>query len=310
MNRNKKDIDLILSDVLDKKVAHIFEVSNDIIENVYLFTKITNKRAILNHIHQIIRKESDTPFNIHVNNFSMYESIKETAWSKQDNVNVNLISLDGYPRKDVYDIRINKLFNNYKEDKKRMKKYEASSSVPDKNTLVVYTDASAVFDNAYNLIASGYGIVVRAPGSDNIMYKLKAKFPKPVLSAEAEALALQRALKFVKQQIDKNDIPHNLNIELRSDNLGNVEKVNNYLDDAYDIPKEGRLKVIADYIKNNFNKNQISIKWVKGHHIDPYNIMVDQLAKESISHNDSNLVVAFSDKEIINKLKKAKKPKL
>lgn len=190
-----------------------------------------------------------------------------------------------------------------------MKKYEASSSVPDKTTLVVYTDASAVFDNSYNLVASGYGIVIRAPGSDNIMYKLKAKFSKPVLSAEAEALALQRALKFVKQQMDKNDIPHNLKIELRSDNLGNVEKINNYLDDAYDVPKEGRLKAIADYVKNNFEKNQISIKWVKGHHIDPYNIMVDQLAKESISHNDSNLVVAFSDKEIISKLKKVKKLK-
>lgn len=310
MTQNKKDIDLILSDVLDKKVAHIFEVSNDTIENVYLFTKPGNRRAILNHIHQMIKKEPETVFNIHINEFSMYEFSKQTAWANQENISINLISLDGYSRKDIYDIRINKLLNNYKEDKKRMKKYEASSSVPDKNTLVVYTDASAVFDNSYNLVASGYGIVIRAPGSDNIMYKLKAKFSKPVLSAEAEALALQRALKFVKQQMDKNDIPHNLKIELRSDNLGNVEKINNYLDDAYDVPKEGRLKAIADYVKNNFDKNQISIKWVKGHHIDPYNIMVDQLAKESISHNDSNLVVAFSDKEIISKLKKPKKLKI
>lgn len=307
MKQKKKDIDLILSEVLNKKVAHIFEVTNDVIENVYFFTKPSNKTALFNHIHQMIKKEDGSLINIHTNDFPTYILSKNTRWAKKENVNIHLISLEDYPRKEIYEERIRKLKINYKDDEKRFKKHEASTDVPDKDTLVVYTDASVVFNNSYELNASGYGIVVRAPGSDNIMYKIKARLSKPVLSAEAESLALKRGLRFVREQMNKGNIPNHLKVEIRSDNLGNVEKINNYLEDVYDVIKEDTLKKISDYVKNNFNKDQVSIKWVKGHHIDPYNLMVDQLAKESITHKNSNFIVSFRDKNIIEKLNKKNK---
>lgn len=189
--------------------------------------------------------------------------------------------------------------------------YRASSKVPDKDTIIIYTDGSIKEKSDISEQKSGYGIAIRAPGSDNVIYKIKARVKSNNNIDEVEAFAIKRAIEFIKKRIEKGELPENLKYEIRSDSLNNISALNGEKGNNSTI----YCKKLHQEIKDLSESLNIDYKWVKGHHIDPFNKLVDKLADESTKHKNNSFIVAFKDESLLNnisveKIKEKKKIKL
>lgn len=155
----------------------------------------------------------------------------------------------------------------------------------DKNKLVIYTDASTFLDKKNNINDSGCGIVIRHDISDEIMFEINRKFKPDTANFDAnysEGNAILEALKFVK---DISLIDKETKIEIRSDSISNIRKLND-LENHYKVSK-----AIVDFCRENLKDIDIEFKWVKGHSTYQYNVMADDLASSSLFNTDFDLKV-------------------
>lgn len=180
--------------------------------------------------------------------------------------------------------------------------YRVKDKVPDKNKMVIYTDAS--LRDKQGKIKTGYGIVIRAPGSDNVLYKIKARTDTHNDIHDVEVFAIKRAVQFIKTRIEKGEISADMKFEIRSDSLNNISGLNGgkaVVNNAYCRKMQKEIKELSRGLKLEYT-------WVKGHHIDPFNKLVDKLAGQATEHKNNSFIVAFKDEDLLRGVKN--KPRL
>lgn len=178
--------------------------------------------------------------------------------------------------------RLDVLITNHEYDKKIQNEVIADyDEIANPNKLVIYTDSSTHIDKKKKINDSGMGIVIKQDGIDELIAVVDKKFePSPVSCFDAnhsEGYAILNALKFV---VEKNLIDKDTIIEVRSDSLSNIRKLNN-IEDSYFICEE-----IKDYCQKEIPNIPVAFKWVKGHASNVYNIMVDELASKSLFNDN------------------------
>lgn len=167
---------------------------------------------------------------------------------------------------------------------------------PNKNKILIYTDASTFIDRPKKINKSGYGTIVKQESSQETMFKIKQKLKSSrgfFDSNVSEGQAIYESLVFLKNSevVDDETI-----IELRSDSLSYITKLNEYNCVDSDIIKT------LDYCKNNFPNNVVLFKWIKGHASSKYNNMVDKMAKKAIDLPDYNSVIIKHENEVLKYL--------
>lgn len=180
--------------------------------------------------------------------------------------------------------------------------YRVKDKVPEEDKIVIYTDAS--LRDKDGKAKTGYGIVIRAPGSDNVLYKIKARTENHRDINEVEIFAIKRAVEFIKKRIEKGEISADLKFEIRSDSLNNITGING----GKSVVNNAYCRKMQKEIKELSNGLNFEYAWVKGHHIDPFNKLVDKLAGEATEHKNNSFIVAFKDEDLLKNAKS--KPRL
>lgn len=193
------------------------------------------------------------------------------------------------------DERLNNLIKNHEKDMEIKNEVIADYAAPvNKNKIVIYTDASAYINSKDNINSSGFGIVVKQDGVEEVMFKISKKLPdqqKLFDSGISEGIAIYYAINFLMEQ---NIIDNKTELEIRSDSLSNVRKLNRLEKSTHRYTKK-----IFDLLSENIPETKIMFKWVKGHSTNDYNIEADILAEQSIKNPDSSPVIEQNEKAII-----------
>lgn len=191
--------------------------------------------------------------------------------------------------------RLNNLIKNHEKDMEIKNEVIADYAAPvNKNKIVIYTDASAYIDSKNNINSSGFGIVVKQDGCEEIMFKVSKKLPDQKTlfdSGISEGIAIYYAINFLMEQ---NIIDNKTELEIRSDSLSNVRKLNRLEKSTHRYTKK-----IFDLLSENIPETKIMFKWVKGHSTNDYNIEADILAEQSIKNPDSSPVIEKNEKALI-----------
>lgn len=176
------------------------------------------------------------------------------------------------------------------------------------NKLIIYTDSSTYIDKGKKINDSGMGIVVKQDGADELMAVVDKKFePSPKSGFDpnnSEGYAILHSLKFV---VDKGWVDQDTIIEVRSDSLSNVRKLNG-AEESYFISE-----AIEEFCRKEIPDTTVAFKWVKGHASNVYNIMVDELAAKSLFNENYEFNAEIFDENIAayknrNKLVRKIKP--
>ena len=208
------------------------------------------------------------------------EKVEIVPFNAQEFISNNIGRIDSL-------IMNNKNHERIKEEVKA--KYEDEK---DKNKLVIYTDASTFLDKKNNINDSGCGIVIKQDISDDIMFEVNRKFKpsKKIFDPNvSEGNAILEALNFIK---DAEIIDNKTLIEIRSDSISNIRKLND-LENHYKISK-----AIVILCKEHLKDIDIEFKWVKGHSTYKYNVMADDLASSSLFNSDFDLKIKENTKAI------------
>lgn len=163
--------------------------------------------------------------------------------------------------------------------------YESPASP---NKIVVYTDASAYYDK------SGYGVIIKQDGCEELMFKMMRKLKKsPMLfvSDISEGVAIYEALRFLAGE---KIIKAGMEIEVRSDSLSNIRKLNRKEDAKHEYTE--KTLILCEAL---FPDNQVLFRWVKGHSKSKYNVMADKMAEESLNNSHYELVVERNEGAIL-----------
>lgn len=165
---------------------------------------------------------------------------------------------------------------------------------PNKNKILIYTDASTYRNRFKGINKSGYGAIIKQDGSEEVMFELTRKLEKSemlFISDISEGQAIYESLKFLSEQniIDKNTI-----IEIRSDSLSNIRKLNSK-EDFKHIFSEKTLD-----LSENIESSGIIYRWVKGHSRNKYNVLVDKMAEESLKNLTTDLIIKRNEKALLN----------
>ena len=255
-----KDIIPKYIDVIDKE-AHLTIKSAD--------------RDMLKEIEQIVSDNKYSNFNQRIKSF-------EYGSFDFDNIvsgNMNRLEL---------------LIANHAHDQRAKHEVIADyDEVANPDKLVIYTDSSTYIDKGKRINDSGMGIVVKQDGVDELMAVVDKKFePSPKSGFDpnhSEGYAILHALKFVveKEWVDKDTI-----IEVRSDSLSNVRKLNG-AEESYFISE-----AIKEFCRKEIPDTDVAFKWVKGHASNVYNIMVDELAAKSLFNESYEFNADIFDENI------------
>lgn len=247
----------------------------DIIDKDAPLTIKSADKAMLAEIEQIVRDNKYSNFNQRIKSFEYdlfdYDSIV--------NGNMNRLEL---------------LIANHAHDQRAKHEVLADyDEAANPNKLIIYTDSSTYIDKGKRINDSGMGIVVKQDGADELMAVVDKKFePSPKSGFDpnnSEGYAILHSLKFVvdKAWIDKDTI-----IEVRSDSLSNVRKLNG-AEESYFISE-----AIKAFCKKEIPDTPVAFKWVKGHASNVYNIMVDELAAKSLFNESYEFNADIFDENI------------
>lgn len=167
---------------------------------------------------------------------------------------------------------------------------------PEKNELILYTDASIKNENGKNYV--GYGIVVRKPNSDLIMSQVKGfnVFENEVQSNEAEYFAAERAVKYFLDLLKEGKISSEVKeVIICMDNIEVVKQANNLYKNKEMLDK--KFKLLINKVKSK--GFDLSVKWIPGHHGHVFNEMSDRLSN-SYWRDLSLLKLNNSFEQVIN----------
>lgn len=192
------------------------------------------------------------------------------------------------------DQRLKDLIKNHEKDIEIKNEVIADYSSPvNKNKLVVYTDASVYIDSKNNINSSGLGIIVKQDGNEEAIFKINKKLPgqkRLFDSGISEGIAIYYALNFL---IEQNIIDNKTEIEIRSDSLSNIRKLNKLEDYNYHYTKE-----TFRLLKESIPEVKVTFKWIKGHSNNDYNIEADVLAEKSIKNSNDLPIVEKNEKSL------------
>lgn len=255
----------------DRKFVKILKSSH----NINIFSENNYSEKIANIFNNILSEDS----NVNLNNFI------------PENIKKNIIN------------NIEK--NSYRTEKKRVENLiQVDISVPcPPNTIIIYTDGS-VKDKSE---LSCFGAVFRMPNSDNIIYEIAGNTTEDIAKNQIDYIenkGIEEALKFLSEKIKNKKISPDFNIEIRSDSFNNIREINKKLNNESTIDNEiwnEKIQKIVDISK--LFKKQVSFKWVKGHHVDPYNNRADKMASLGYIADSDSIYVFHEDKELENKIK-------
>lgn len=243
------------------------------------------------------------------NNYSeKIASIFSNILSEDSNINLNN-SIPENIKKNI-DNAISK--NNYRNEKKRVESLiQVDVSVPCKpNTIIIYTDGS-VKDKSE---LSCFGAVFRMPNSDNIIYEIAGNTTETIAKNQIDYIenkGIEEALKFLLKKIKDKKISDNFNIEIRSDSFNNIREINKKINNESSIENIIWDKKIQNIINLSKEfKRGVSFKWVKGHHLDPYNHRADKMASLGYIADKDSIYVFHEDKVLENKIKPVVKNRL
>lgn len=190
--------------------------------------------------------------------------------------------------------RLDNLIKNHEKDMEIKNEVIADYSAPvNKNKIVIYTDASAYINSKDSINSSGFGIVIKQDGVEEIMFKISKKLPdqqKLFDSGISEGIAIYYAIKFLTEQ---NIIDNKTELEIRSDSLSNIRKLNKLEQSTHRYTKK-----IFDLLSENIPDTKINFKWVKGHSTNDYNIEADILAEQSIKNPDNSPIIEENEKAL------------
>lgn len=204
------------------------------------------------------------------------------------------------------------LKNNYRVENKQVENLiQVDISVPcQPNTIIIYTDGS-VKDKSE---LSCFGAVFRMPNSDNIIYEIAGNTTEDIAKNQIDYIenkGIEEALKFLAEKIKNKKISPDFNVEIRSDSFNNIREINKRINSEGSIENviwDQKIQKIVNLSKS-FKKG-VSFKWVKGHHLDPYNHRADKMASLGYIADKDSIYVFHEDKDLENKIKPLVKKQL
>lgn len=247
----------------------------DVIDKDAPLTIKSADKAMLRELEQIFSDEKYSYFNQRMKGFE-YESFDFDSILKG---NMN---------------RLEVLIANHGYDKKVKEEVLADyDEIANPNKLVIYTDASTYIDKKNKVNDSGIGIIIKQDGTDELMAIIDKKLEPAAVGCfdpnHSEGYAILNALKFV---IEKGWVDQDTIIEVRSDSLSNVRKLN-HIEEPYFISE-----AIEDFCEKAIPDTPVAFKWVKGHASNVYNIMVDELAAKSLFNENYEFNLEAFDENI------------
>lgn len=266
---------------------------------------VSEEALILNYIKDIIPFQMDNinkeqPIIFRNKNKDMVDIFERNTLNDYLATRIDKVEISPFNEKQFIDENfemIHSLITNYITNSRI--KDEVKVNYEDKkeyNKLIIYTDASTFIDSRKKINDSGCGIVIKHDTSDEIMFEINRKFkPETVNSTVnfdanySEGNAILEALKFIK---DVSLIDKETKIEIRSDSISNIRKLND-LENHYKVSK-----AIVDFCKENLKDIDIEFKWVKGHSTYKYNVIADDLASGSLFNTDFDLKVKENSFEV------------
>ena len=243
-------------------------------------------------------KPEDIPVYVYTGIVGVDDYFKNKLKNKKVKNRINEVIFKSFNEKTFIEKnkkKIKDLIASHEKDLKRKDEVEVNYDLPvNRNKILIYTDASTNRSRHKKINKSGYGTIIKQDGSDEIMFELTRKLEASemlFISDISEGQAIYESLKFLR---DEGFLDDKTEVEVRSDSLSNIRKLNNK--ENFDhIFSEKTLELCED-----MNGIKVIFRWVKGHSTNKYNVIADKMAKESLDNPTTDLIIKRNEKALLN----------
>lgn len=161
------------------------------------------------------------------------------------------------------------------------------------NSLLIYTDGSISEGKEKGSFIQGYGVSILDNNTKKPLFKFKGRFTDSSNELQhieiVESYAIYRALLFINNKMENNEINSNAKITIKTDSQNCIDNLRKYQNGNTNILG---LNIIKEIDRLASNK-RFKISWVKGHSTDINNKEVDKLAKQGSKAKTADEYITF-----------------
>lgn len=161
------------------------------------------------------------------------------------------------------------------------------------NSLLIYTDGSISEGKTKGNFIQGYGVSILDNATKKPLFKFKGRFTDGSNELQhieiVESYAIYRALLFIDNKMENNEINKNTKITIKTDSQNSIDNLKKY--------KNGNTNILGLNIIKEIDRlasdKRFKISWVKGHSTDINNKEVDKLARQGSKEKTADEYITF-----------------